>query len=211
MAKETFYLDSAKKEELVIEWVPGYKSATVFLNEQEIGQFENIQEMIRGKSFTEGLGDTLEIKMGGKPYKFEITYGGIHIDGSSKHPKKMVKALSSGAIMLAIIYLLFGVIAYLVSAAPILDLIYSGTIAVLILGCTLMMRKGYILGFVGIVFFVVIDVLLNVLVMIELGMPRGLGWLTMKIVIVGYLVKGYKEVLRLNEHNRIQKEREFEF
>lgn len=206
MPKKTFYLDTAKTESIEISWGFNWKNFCVAKNKEIIGNFENKQELQKGKLFTLANNNTIsaQLKKTKLGPELEILYNGKPVPGSATDPHFQVKTAFILLLVIGILNIVVGVITELGDVQMLkqlgagLGIIIVGAIYI-ILAFLVKQKHSLTALYMGIV-LLALDVILIIIYGAETNRIPVYG-IILKICFIVYLMKAIKAIKTIKSSN----------
>ncbi|MBB3701266.1 hypothetical protein KMW28_03610 [Flammeovirga yaeyamensis] len=203
MPRQKFYLDTEKKEQLVVEFKPFFKNAKVTLNGNEILQFQDKKDVKSGGEYQIDNDRKLSIQLVRNKLmgtdELVVLVNNEPVKGSSSDPYYELKTAYSILFLLAGLNIFFGIIAEVTSMEILVNLgLGIGSIIVgafyVALGYVIKVKRSMIALGVSI-FFILLDVVLTIYFM----PGKSIGGLIFKAFLSISLFRGFGAIKKIKQ------------
>lgn len=210
MPKQNFSLDAGGPKSLQLSWKGAFKDFEISLNGASIGKVEGGMEALReGREFALPDGRILQVK-----FEQQFMAGGLRVNmdgkpvpGSEGDPLTKVRGAAGFLIFIAIINLLFGVLA-LIGVEFLVELgigWFSILVGLVYLGLGLWSRRPSLTALILATIIYGIDSVFAILspFLVEGGRPFASGWL-FRVLVLYFLITAIQALRKKNQNSTME-------
>lgn len=216
MPHKTYFLNTEKKEKLDLYWRGSYKDFTVKFDNNELGVIKTKKELKEGREFVTGYNKKLEIRLvmqfGIIPC-IEILFNDGPVPGTMTDPQRQLTGIFYFVLFIGVLNIVFGLIGLIFDIKSFSDhgiglnsIIYG----VLFVMMGLMInKKQSMFALISVISLIGLDIIFVLVRIAEYGVESN-PWptITIKMIFILYLCRGFSAVLRLRQQKLLEIEKE---
>jgi len=217
MRHKSYFLNTEKKEKLDLYWEGSYKNFTLKLDNKELGVFTNKNELRKGRSFDIGYNNKLEIRLVMQPvfiHCIEILFNDKPVPGTMTDPKRQLAGIFNFILFIAVLSILAGLARFLVEIKAFED--HGIGLNSIVYGLLFMMmalilkKRESMFALLAVISLLALDIVFVLVHIAEYGIIISNPWptITVKLLFILYLCKGFTVIIKLKQQKIIQMEQE---